>query len=100
MPKGRKVKKVKKSSKRAGKVSRNSSNNSKKKTGCYKISNPWYSILSSELLKYPFFRTTKISNSQEKNWCNVVKKSKKKGYSCVNLDNGKHDLSKWNSVCY
>jgi hypothetical protein len=79
---------------------RKSNNNNKKKSGCNKeISNPWYSVLSSELLKSPFVRSHKISNSQKKKWCNTVKKSKKQGYRCIKLDNKEHNLSKWNSVC-
>jgi len=76
------------------------SNNNKNKSGCNKeISNPWYSVLSSELLKKPFLRSQKISDSQKKNWCNTVKKSKKQGYGCIKLGSDNHDLSKWNSVC-
>jgi hypothetical protein len=70
------------------------------KAGCNKeISNPWYSVLSSELLKKPFLRSQKISDSQKKNWCNTVKKSKKQGYGCIKLGSDNHDLSKWNAVC-
>ena len=67
-----------------------------KKKNCYHLRNPYHDVLAEKVI-----RGEKVSKTQKKNMCAIVKDQRKKGKNCLKAANSadKFDISSIENKC-